>query len=110
MKPLVCIREALEDPNLLGRALEGPTWHAWRSLLIAAMGEPLKPDEMEAFTKITGRTEVSNILKRLEELEQAAGTIVLRWLNEGEELPVQSEGITFVRWRTQNEEDASLCE
>ena len=55
MKPLVSIREALEDPNLLGTALEGPTWHAWRSLLIAAMGEPLKPGEMEAFTKITGR-------------------------------------------------------
>ena len=46
MKPLVSIREALEDPNLLGTALEGPTWHAWRSLLIAAMGEPLedRPD------------------------------------------------------------------
>ena len=41
MKPRVTLSKALEDPELLGSALAGPTWHAWRSLLIAAMGEPL---------------------------------------------------------------------
>ena len=55
MKPRVTLRKALEDPELLGSALAGPTWHAWRSLLIAAMGEPLKPDELETFKQFTGR-------------------------------------------------------
>ena len=45
MTPLVTLRQALEDPQLLGASLAGPTWHAWRSLLLAAMGEPLQPDE-----------------------------------------------------------------
>ena len=55
MTPKVSLRQALEDPSLLGTALAGPSWHAWRSLLLAAMGEPLNPDELEAFTRITGR-------------------------------------------------------
>src|SRR4029453_13909123 len=56
MKPRVTLRRALEDPELLGAALAGPSWHAWRSLLLAAMGEPLQPDELEAFTRFTGRS------------------------------------------------------
>ena len=56
MKPRVTLRKALEDPELLGSALAGPTWHAWRSLLLAAMGEPLNPDELEVFTRFTGCT------------------------------------------------------
>jgi hypothetical protein len=55
MKPRVTLRQALDDPSLLGSALAGPSWHAWRSLLIAAMGEPLTPDELEAFKRFTGR-------------------------------------------------------
>ena len=55
MTPKVSLRKALEDPELLGSALAGPTWHAWRSLLIAALGEPLSKDELETFTKFTGR-------------------------------------------------------
>ena len=43
MTPKVTLRKALEDPELLGSALAGPTWHAWRALLLAAMGEPLNP-------------------------------------------------------------------
>ena len=39
MTPKVSLRKALEDPELLGSALAGPTWHAWRSLLIAALGD-----------------------------------------------------------------------
>ena len=48
MTPKVTLRKALEDPDLLGSALAGPTWHAWRSLLLAAMGEPLIKDELMA--------------------------------------------------------------
>jgi hypothetical protein len=55
MKPRVTLRKALEDPELLGSALAGPSWHAWRSLLLATMGEPLTPDELETFTRFTGR-------------------------------------------------------
>src|SRR4029450_6831065 len=56
MKPRVTLRQALDDPSLLGAALAGPSWHAWRSLLLAAMGEPLQPDELETFTRFTGRS------------------------------------------------------
>jgi len=39
MKPRISLREALSDPNLLGRSLAGDSWKACRTLLIAAMGE-----------------------------------------------------------------------
>ena len=55
MKPRVTLRKALEDPELLGSALAGPTWHAWRALLVAAMGEALTPDELGTFKTFTGR-------------------------------------------------------
>lgn len=57
MKQQKTLRQALQDPNLLGHALDGTTWAGWRSLLLAVAGEALKPDEMEIFTKLTGRTE-----------------------------------------------------
>jgi hypothetical protein len=41
MKPRVTLRQAIEDPELLGSALAGPTWHAWRVIPLAAMGEHL---------------------------------------------------------------------
>src|SRR5262245_3493471 len=49
------MRRALADPNLLGSALAGDSWLAWRTLLIAAMGEELTEDERSAFAKLTGR-------------------------------------------------------
>ncbi len=49
------LREALSDPRLLGRAIEGPSWHVWRTLLLAAMGEALTPAELETFRAVTGR-------------------------------------------------------
>lgn len=55
MKPLCSLREALTDPALLGGAIPGESWHVWRVLLIAAMGETLKDDERTLFTKLTGR-------------------------------------------------------
>ena len=36
--------------------MAGPTWHPWRVILLAAMGEPLTKDELKTFTKFTGRT------------------------------------------------------
>ena len=59
MTPKVSLRKALEDPDLLGSALAGPTWHAWRVILLAAMGEPLTKDELKTFTKFTGRKTAS---------------------------------------------------
>jgi hypothetical protein len=41
MTPSISMREALTDPLLLGDALSGESWQAWRTLMIAAMGEPL---------------------------------------------------------------------
>jgi hypothetical protein len=55
MKPRVTLRKALADPNLLGHALEGDSWKSWRTLLIAAMGEPLDDAERELFAGLTGR-------------------------------------------------------
>ncbi|HEX8214974.1 MAG TPA: hypothetical protein VF582_05825, partial [Allosphingosinicella sp.] len=66
MIPRVTMRRALADPELLGRALGGDTWAGWRSILIAAMGEPLEPDELELFRQLTGRE--SPPLMRAEEL------------------------------------------
>lgn len=55
MKPKVTIRHALSEPDLLGKALEGPSWALWRVLLIAAMGERLTPKERRLFAEVTGR-------------------------------------------------------
>ena len=35
MKPLFTMRHALGDPALLADAMKGPSWDAWRVLLIA---------------------------------------------------------------------------
>jgi hypothetical protein len=51
----VSMRQALEDPKLLGTLLSGDSWLAWRILLIAAMGEALTDDERVIFKKLTGR-------------------------------------------------------
>src|SRR5262245_21947523 len=53
MTPRVTLRKALEDEALLGDVLGGDTWHTWRSILLAAMGEPLQPDELSAFKQFT---------------------------------------------------------
>jgi hypothetical protein len=55
MKKLVSMREALADPHLLGDALPGDSWSAWRTLLIASVGEPLTDDERQTFKALTGR-------------------------------------------------------
>jgi hypothetical protein len=55
MKPRVTLRQALDDPQLLGGTLVGDTWLPWRVLLIAAMGEALTDDERVLFQQLTQR-------------------------------------------------------
>jgi hypothetical protein len=55
MIPRIPLREALADTALLGSVLAGPSWEAWRVLLVAAMGETLLDDERALFKSLTGR-------------------------------------------------------
>ncbi|AZO00347.1 hypothetical protein EJ066_26260 [Mesorhizobium sp. M9A.F.Ca.ET.002.03.1.2] len=55
MKPLISMREALDDPELFGTILPGDSWLPWRVLLIALMGEPLTDDERISFKQLTMR-------------------------------------------------------
>jgi hypothetical protein len=82
MKPLVTMREALADAQLLGNAIPGGSWLLWRTLLIAAMGEALTDDERKLFTDVTGRDveplervdEFWNVVGRRAGKTRAAGT------------------------------------
>lgn len=83
MKALVPMREALADPQLLGGALPGDSWLAWRTLLIAAMGEALTDEERALYTTLTGRDveplepveELWGIVGRRGGKTRAAGTV-----------------------------------
>jgi hypothetical protein len=55
MIPRFTMRQALNDPLLLGSILAGPSWQAWRVMLIAMMGEALTDSERAIFAKFTGR-------------------------------------------------------
>jgi hypothetical protein len=55
VKVLTSLREALADSRLLGNALPGASWHTWRVVLLATMGEPLTDAELETFRSVTGR-------------------------------------------------------
>src|SRR5262245_52668339 len=54
-RALTTLREALQDPKLLGSILDDDSWNAWRVLLIAAMGEQLRLDERVIFKQLTQR-------------------------------------------------------
>ena len=71
MIPSITLRKALQDPNLLGDVLGGESWFAWRTLLLAAMGEALVPDELAVFTQLTARTQAP--LQRVEEFVGVIG-------------------------------------
>ena len=71
MKPRLHIRQALSDPHLLGRSLEGDFWLPWRVLLIAAMGEKLTDYERVIFKQFTGRDREP--CQRVNELAVVAG-------------------------------------
>src|SRR5262245_50757034 len=53
--PKTTLRTALENPQLLGGAIPGDSWHGWRSLLLAAMGEALRPEELATYRSLTER-------------------------------------------------------
>jgi hypothetical protein len=71
MIPQTPIREALEDPLLLGHVIPDKSWAVWRTLLIAAMGEPLLESERQIFKQFTGREREP--LQRVAELVTVAG-------------------------------------
>lgn len=53
--PKTSFRTAITTPELLGTALAGESWAHWRALLLAALGEPLKDDELALYQKLTER-------------------------------------------------------
>jgi hypothetical protein len=55
MTPQVSLRRALADPALLGGVLGGPSWLAWRTMLLASMSEKLETEELAVFCRLTGR-------------------------------------------------------
>ena len=71
MRPTITLRQALSDPLLLGGVLGGPSWQAWRVILLAAMGEPLTDEERTVYTKLTGRDHEPT--QRVEELVAVVG-------------------------------------
>jgi hypothetical protein len=71
LKVNVSLREALEDERLLGGAIPGESWVIWRALLLATMGEALKPEERELFSLVTGRSHEP--LERVDEFWSIAG-------------------------------------
>ena len=71
MRVRTTLREALADPRLLGKALPGDTWHAWRTILLATMGEPLTDEELATFRQVTGREAAPT--QRCEELIAVIG-------------------------------------
>jgi hypothetical protein len=71
MRATVPIREALADSQLLGGALAGDSWAAWRTLLIAAMGGALTEPERAIFKSLTQREREPQA--RVEELAIVAG-------------------------------------
>jgi hypothetical protein len=70
-KVAMTMRRALGDPALLGNVLAGDSWHAWRIVLIAAMGEALDDDERATFKALTGRA--AEPLERVDELWAVVG-------------------------------------
>ena len=69
--PRTTLRTALENPQLLGGAIPGDSWHGWRSLLLATMGESLKPEELETFRRLTEREQPPT--ERVSELVAVVG-------------------------------------
>jgi hypothetical protein len=57
MKPIVSMRDALEDKRLLGSMVAGPSWDTWKALLIASRGEPLTEAELALYKARTARDE-----------------------------------------------------
>jgi hypothetical protein len=70
-RPLISLRRALADAQLLGGAMVGDSWTPWRTLLIALAGEKLTTSERRVFVKLTGRQREP--LTRVEEFVAVVG-------------------------------------
>ena len=55
MRKLITMRDALASEGYFGRLLSGDSWRAWRTLLVAIVGEELTEDERAIFESLTGR-------------------------------------------------------
>jgi hypothetical protein len=78
MKPRVTLRQALDDPSLLGASLAGPSWHAWRSLLLAPFSVELwdeRDTHVEELIALTGDYAVARAAYE-EALKRRPGRIV----------------------------------
>ena len=71
LRKLVSMRQALEDPAYFGGLLGGDTWAAWRTLLLAVLGEELRDEERIVFEGLTGRA--SEPLEPVEEFWAVIG-------------------------------------
>jgi hypothetical protein len=49
------MRRWVFDPELFGPLFDPPSWHLWRTILIASRGEELLPDEATAYQELVGR-------------------------------------------------------
>ena len=72
MRKIVPLRAALEDDDLFRPILGGDSWSAWRTLLIASMGEELTDEERATFSRLTGGHEVEP-RRRVEEFWAIVG-------------------------------------
>jgi hypothetical protein len=70
LRKLVSMREALASPAYFADLIGGPSWAAWRVLLIAIVGEELTDDERVIFEGLTGRAS-----EPLEPVEEFWGVI-----------------------------------
>jgi hypothetical protein len=54
---MLTIRDVLDDPTLLGRFVQGPSWQAWRVFLLALFGLAGDDDDARVlFARCTGRS------------------------------------------------------
>jgi hypothetical protein len=54
-KPPKDILAALADPSLFAPHFQGGSWEAWQAFLAALFGLPMTPEQVETFTRHTGR-------------------------------------------------------
>ena len=71
MRPLVSLRRAFEDPNLLQPVIGGKSREPMRALLLASQGEKLTASELVHYRKLTGRATAPT--ERASELHIFAG-------------------------------------
>ena len=51
------ILAVMSDPNLLGGSFQGDTWKVWEVFLQVLFGHILSNDELEIYTRHTGRSD-----------------------------------------------------